>query len=112
MARARAYYEQGPAEWAALKERIDAAGDKARILLKGATIVTMDPAIGISTRAICSSRAAESQRLAGPRRPGGRRRRDRHRGRRHDSRQASSTAIATAGRTSSAASPTWTSPTM
>jgi cytosine/adenosine deaminase-related metal-dependent hydrolase len=42
----RAYYEQSPAEWAALLERLKAAGPKARVLLRGATVVTMDDAIG------------------------------------------------------------------
>ena len=42
----RAYWEQGPAEWSAIKDRLDAAGTDARILLRGATIVTMDPEIG------------------------------------------------------------------
>jgi cytosine/adenosine deaminase-related metal-dependent hydrolase len=42
----RAYYEQSPAEWARLKERLDSAGPDARILLRGATIVTVDPEIG------------------------------------------------------------------
>ncbi len=42
----RAYYEQSPAEWAAIKERLDAAGPDARILLKGATVITVDPEIG------------------------------------------------------------------
>lgn len=44
--KARAYYEQSPAEWAAVKDRLDAAGPDARILLRGATVVTVDPGIG------------------------------------------------------------------
>ena len=44
--KARAYYEQSPAEWAAIKARLDAAGPDTRVLLKGATVVTVDPAIG------------------------------------------------------------------
>ena len=44
--RARAYYEQTPAEWAAIKDRLDRAGPRDRILFKGATVVTVDPAIG------------------------------------------------------------------
>ncbi len=44
--RARAYYEQSPVEWAAVKDRLDHAGPHDRILLKGATVVTIDPAIG------------------------------------------------------------------
>jgi cytosine/adenosine deaminase-related metal-dependent hydrolase len=45
-AKARAYYEQSPAEWAALRARLDLPGPNARILLKGATVITMEPAIG------------------------------------------------------------------
>ena len=45
-AKARAYYEQSPAEWAALKERLDRAGANDRILLKGPTIVSVDPDVG------------------------------------------------------------------
>ncbi len=44
--RVRAYYEQSPAEWAATKARLDRAGPRDRILLRGATVVTIDPAIG------------------------------------------------------------------
>lgn len=44
--RARAYYEQAPAEWAATKEKLDRVGPHDRILLKGATVVTVDPTIG------------------------------------------------------------------
>jgi cytosine/adenosine deaminase-related metal-dependent hydrolase len=45
-ARARAYYEQTESDWAAVKARLDRAGSAGRILFRGATIVTMDPAIG------------------------------------------------------------------
>jgi 5-methylthioadenosine/S-adenosylhomocysteine deaminase len=41
-----AYYERSPAEWDALKARIDRAGADAPILLKGATVITVDPRIG------------------------------------------------------------------
>jgi cytosine/adenosine deaminase-related metal-dependent hydrolase len=44
--RARAYYEQTPAEWAAIKEKLDRAGPRDRILFRGATVVTVDAAIG------------------------------------------------------------------
>jgi 5-methylthioadenosine/S-adenosylhomocysteine deaminase len=44
--RARAYYEQTPAEWAAIKDKLDRVGPRDRILLRGATVVTVDPAIG------------------------------------------------------------------
>lgn len=44
--RARAYYEQSKDEWTALYGRLSSAGPNARILLKGATVVTVDPAIG------------------------------------------------------------------
>jgi cytosine/adenosine deaminase-related metal-dependent hydrolase len=44
--RVRAYYDQTPAEWAAIKEKLDRAGHNDRILLKGATIVTVDPSVG------------------------------------------------------------------
>ena len=44
--RARAYYEQSREEWAEVKGRLDAAGPNDRILLKGATVVTIDPDIG------------------------------------------------------------------
>jgi cytosine/adenosine deaminase-related metal-dependent hydrolase len=44
--RARRYYEQTPAEWAAIKEKLDRAGSSDRILLKGATVVTVEPSIG------------------------------------------------------------------
>jgi len=44
--RARAYYEQTEADWAAVKARLDMAGEHDRVLFRGATIVTMDPAIG------------------------------------------------------------------
>ena len=44
--RARAYYEQSPEEWAAIKDRLDRAGPRDAILLKGATVVTIDPVIG------------------------------------------------------------------
>jgi cytosine/adenosine deaminase-related metal-dependent hydrolase len=44
--RPRTYYEQSAEEWAAIKRRIDDAGTDARILLRGATVVTMDPKIG------------------------------------------------------------------
>jgi cytosine/adenosine deaminase-related metal-dependent hydrolase len=43
---ARAYYEQTPADWAAIKEKLDRAGPRDRILFKGATVVTVDPVIG------------------------------------------------------------------
>ncbi len=43
---ARAYYEQSPAEWAAIRERLDAAGPDDRILLKGATVISIDPEVG------------------------------------------------------------------
>ena len=45
-ARARAYYEQTPKEWASLFDQLRAAAPNARILLKGATVITVDPAIG------------------------------------------------------------------
>ena len=45
-AKVRAYYEQSPAEWAAIKSRLDSVGPNDRILLRGATVVTIDPAIG------------------------------------------------------------------
>lgn len=44
--KARAYYEQAPAVWEATRKRLDSAGPNARILLKGATVITVDPAIG------------------------------------------------------------------
>ena len=44
--RARAYYEQSPAEWATIKEKLDRASPRDRVLLKGATVVTVDPALG------------------------------------------------------------------
>ena len=43
---ARAYYDQSPAEWAAIKDKLDRAGPRDRILFKGATVVTVDPTIG------------------------------------------------------------------
>ena len=42
----RPYYEQTPKEWAELFDRLRTAGPNARILLKGATVVSVDPAIG------------------------------------------------------------------
>ncbi len=45
-AKAKAYYQQSPADWAAVKARLAAAGPHDRVLLKGATVVTMDPDIG------------------------------------------------------------------
>lgn len=44
--RARAYYEQTPAEWAAIKDRLDRTGPNDRVLLRGATVMTVDPAVG------------------------------------------------------------------
>ena len=44
--KARAYYEQSSAEWGAVKGRLDRAGASARILLKGPTVITVDPVIG------------------------------------------------------------------
>ena len=44
--RARPYYKQTPAEWEAIKEKLDRAGPRDRILFKGATVVTVDPTIG------------------------------------------------------------------
>jgi cytosine/adenosine deaminase-related metal-dependent hydrolase len=46
VSKARAYYEQNSNEWAALYDRLSFAGPHARILLKGATVITVDPAIG------------------------------------------------------------------
>lgn len=45
-AKARTYYQQSHKEWAALYDRLRAASPDARILLKGATVITVDPAIG------------------------------------------------------------------
>jgi cytosine/adenosine deaminase-related metal-dependent hydrolase len=42
----RSYYEQTPKEWAALFRELRAAKPDTRILLKGATVITVDPAIG------------------------------------------------------------------
>jgi cytosine/adenosine deaminase-related metal-dependent hydrolase len=42
----RAYYEQSPSYWAAIKDKLDRAGAGDRILFTGATVVTLDPAIG------------------------------------------------------------------
>lgn len=42
----RAYYEQSPSEWAALYDRLNSAGPHAHILLRGATVITVDPEIG------------------------------------------------------------------
>ena len=42
----RPYYEQTPKEWAELFDRSRTAGPNARILLKGATVISLDPAIG------------------------------------------------------------------
>ncbi|MCB1486519.1 MAG: amidohydrolase family protein [Bauldia sp.] len=42
----RRYYEQTPEEWRVLGERLAAAGPEARILLRGATVITVDPTIG------------------------------------------------------------------
>ena len=44
--RARAYYEQSPADWAAIKDRLDRAEPNDRVLLKGATVITVDPTVG------------------------------------------------------------------
>jgi 5-methylthioadenosine/S-adenosylhomocysteine deaminase len=41
-----AYYERSSAEWSAIKTRLDRAGPDARILLKAATVITVDPQIG------------------------------------------------------------------
>ena len=45
-ARVHPYYKQTPKEWAALFDQLRTAGPNARILLKGATVITVDPAIG------------------------------------------------------------------
>ena len=42
----RPYYEQTPKEWAELFDRSRTAGPNARILLKGATVISVDAAIG------------------------------------------------------------------
>jgi 5-methylthioadenosine/S-adenosylhomocysteine deaminase len=44
--RSRPYYQQTDEEWAAVFNRLKAAGRDARILLKGATLITIDPSIG------------------------------------------------------------------
>ena len=78
-AKTRAYYEQGPADWAAVKDRLDRAAPQDRVLLKGATIVTVDPAIGDFDEGdvlIDGTRIAAVGR--GPRRRGRRRQGHRH----------------------------------
>ena len=44
--RSRPYYQQTDEEWAAAFRRLKAAGRDGRILLKGATLITIDPSIG------------------------------------------------------------------
>jgi cytosine/adenosine deaminase-related metal-dependent hydrolase len=46
LAPAKAYYEQRPEDWSSLYDRIAAAGSSARILLRGATVMSLDPNIG------------------------------------------------------------------
>jgi cytosine/adenosine deaminase-related metal-dependent hydrolase len=46
----RSYHERDAAEAAVLLERLSEAGDQTRILLRGATVVTLDPQIGDLTR--------------------------------------------------------------
>ncbi len=45
-ARARAYYEQNSNEWAALYDRLRSAAPNARVLLRGATVITIDGSCG------------------------------------------------------------------
>ena len=53
----RPYYEQTPKQWAELFDRSRTAGPNARILLKGATVISVDP----------SNRRFRSRRRSDPR---------------------------------------------
>ena len=46
LAPARAYYEHSPEEWSETYRRVQAAGSGARILVRGATVISLDEKVG------------------------------------------------------------------